>query len=81
MRSPLRTSARAPRTAEPCRSLLAARDRRVGLPAADIREPAADRVAGEPDVGGFYSKVNRNVRDMSAKGAAPGTDSKGRIGA
>ena len=46
-----------------------------------IREPAADRVAGEPDAGGFYSKVNRNVRDMSAKGAAPGTDSKGRIGA
>ena len=42
---------------------------------------AADRVAGEPDAGGFYSKVNRNVRDMSAKGAAPGTDSKGRIGA
>lgn len=36
---------------------------------------------GEPDAGGFYSKVNRNVRDMSAKGAAPGTDSKGRIGA
>ena len=34
---------------------------------------------GEPDAGGFYSKGNRNDKDMAAKGAAPSADSKGRI--
>ena len=36
--------------------------------------------AGEPDPGGFYSRGNRNDKEMAAKGAAPRADSKGRIG-
>ena len=47
---------------------------------ASMPEAVVCGFVGEPDAGGFYSKGNRNAKDMAAKGAAPAADSKGRIG-
>lgn len=35
---------------------------------------------GEPDQGGFYSRGNRVDKQLAASGAAPNSDSKGRLG-
>ena len=47
---------------------------------AEMPETLACGFLGEPDAGGFYSRGNRNEKEMAARGAAPKADSKGRIG-
>lgn len=50
----------------------------VKVPKANTPDLACGFV-GEPDPGGFYAKGNRVEKNVAASGAAPQSDSKGRI--
>eukprot|EP00965_Chrysotila_dentata_P251756 6210248-Pleurochrysis_carterae.AAC.3 len=64
-----------------CRCGVAGEDGAVmPLEKVDVPAEMSCGFLGEPDAGGFYSKSNRVERATSASGAAPPTDSKGRIG-